>query len=471
MTDAVAPIEVESVADRLVWRRIVVFISLALVFLAAAAAFFLAQGVDQQMQDVVRTYDLRRAARELTIALVDAESGQRGYLLTDDNAYLPPYYHTLTIIDQDMAVLGQLTLGNAEQTTRLDSISEAVKRKLSEMSSTIALVRDGHSDLAKSVVKAGEGTELMSNLRTTLDEFVAQEDQRLLERNQSIAATRLMLVVAILVALASAVVLTYVLFNRTQRQVSAMARSQDALFGQRDALTQRVQERTAELEQSQAHALRERERVETLLMEANHRIGNSLATVSSLLGLQMMRTRSPEIKEALEAARQRVHAIASAHRRLRLGDDLETTDAAEFLSAVLDDLQGNYSNIEAVQFTRALEPISIYARDATTLGILVSELVTNSLKHAFPEGRSGTIAVRLFRDPVGVATLEVSDDGQGVSDEALLSEGGLGSVIVKQLAQQFGGKPVYAVADQGGLQVTVAVPKIEQPASRISATL
>ena len=83
-----------------------------------------------------------------------------------------------------------------------------------------------------------------------------------------------------------------------------------------------MRERTLEAEEARRHAERERERVEALLQDTNHRIGNSLATVSSLLGLQLTRTKSDEVRKALEAAQSRVQAIASGHRRLRLGPDL-----------------------------------------------------------------------------------------------------------------------------------------------------
>ncbi|WDR04147.1 sensor histidine kinase [Devosia algicola] len=300
----------------------------------------------------------------------------------------------------------------------------------------------------------------MEDLRNTLNAFIAEEDKNLLMRNDAIGRTRLWITIAILAALGGAVVLAYVLFSRTERQVSALTRSRSELNTQRDALAQRVLERTAALEESQAHAQRERERVETLLKDTNHRIGNSLATVSSLLGLQMMRSNSVEVKNALEAARLRVHAIASSHRRLRLGDDLESTRADEFLHAVLDDLESTHEGTDPVKFEHEFADIWIRSRDATTLGIILGELVTNALKHAFPEGRGGTISVRLFRDEAGIATLEVSDDGLGPSDKANFDDGGLGSVIVRQLAQQFGGNPVYEKSPTGGLRVSVSLPKI-----------
>lgn len=222
---------------------------------------------------------------------------------------------------------------------------------------------------------------------------------------------------------------------------------------------------TQSLDTARIHADRERERVETLLQDTSHRIGNSLATVSSLLGLQMLRSRSEEVKQALEAARSRVHAIASAHRRLRLGDDLETANAGDFLEAVLEDLARTTSSSKMVALVGEVDAIPISARHATTLGILIGELVSNALKHGYPDSRAGRILVRLQRDSVGVPILSVIDDGVGVDSPMLAGEGGLGSVIVKQLAQQFGGIPAYQQRETGGLVVSVPMPGLTGNAS------
>ncbi|HUH77807.1 MAG TPA: histidine kinase dimerization/phosphoacceptor domain -containing protein, partial [Devosia sp.] len=96
-------------------------------------------------------------------------------------------------------------------------------------------------------------------------------------------------------------------------------------------------------------------RINTILGNTDHRIGNALATLSSLLALQAQRTPDPEAHEALDAARSRVHAVASAHRRLRLGPDLETANLAELLSGVMEDLALS----RAVQLVGEFEPISV----------------------------------------------------------------------------------------------------------------
>jgi two-component sensor histidine kinase/CHASE3 domain sensor protein len=442
-------------------QRLVVFVSLALVMLAAVAALVLVQGIDRQISDVIRTYEVRNQARELTIALSEAESSQRGYLLTRDPSYLDPYHGAAASIDTRLISLSALTNGDPEQAARVRSISTEIVAKTAEMARAVALVEDNRSAEARTLIETGMGERLMDSLQLALEQFIGEENQKLLDRNREIDQSRRLLVGALITALAGAVLLAYVLFSRTQRQVSALAESKERLLTENEVLEAHVLERTHALEEARGHAERERQRVEALLQDANHRIGNSLATVSSLLGLQLLRSKSEEVRAALEAARSRVHAIASAHRRLRLGGDFETASADEFLDAVLEDIASTASDSKNVRLVGEFDTIIVGARDATTLGILVGELVTNAVKHAFPAGRGGTITVTLKRDSAGVPTLRVLDDGVGVAGEHQPGDGGLGSVIIRQLATQFGGEPHYERRDGGGLSVSVSLPGIE----------
>jgi len=455
----------EARVRRRVGQRLVVLASLALVMLAAVAALVLVQGIDRQIGDVLHTYEVRNQARELTIALSEAESGQRGYLLTGDESYLEPYRRAAESIDTQLLSLTAITGDDAEQAARVRGIAGEIVAKTAEMAQTIELVEDNRGAEARTLIRTGMGEQLMDGVRTTLEQFIGEENQKLLDRNRGIDQYRRWLVGAIIAALAGAVLLAYMLFSRTQRQVSALARSQDQLQTENEVLEAHVLDRTHALEEAREHAERERQRVEALLQDANHRIGNSLATVSSLLGLQLLRSKSEEVRAALEAARSRVHSIASAHRRLRLGDDLETASADEFLDAVLEDIATTAGDARNVKLIGQFDPIVVNSRDATTVGILVGELVTNAFKHAFPAGRAGVISVSLKRDDAGVPTLVVVDDGVGIAGEQQPGEGGLGSVIVRQLATQFGGEPHYERRPGGGLSVSVSLPGIEGAAS------
>lgn len=245
---------------------------------------------------------------------------------------------------------------------------------------------------------------------------------------------------------------------RVWRQRRAWTAERDRLNVENEKLhvAMRVQEQAVEA--AQLDAARALAGVETVLQDTSHRIGNALATVSSLLGLQMLRTPSEEVKQALEAARLRVHAIASVHRRLQPGGGQGTAMADELLQALIQDLASTGG--DAIAVVDEIEAIPITARDSTTLGILIGELVSNALKHGFPAGKHGRIVVRLQGDVTGVPVLTVRDNGVGLDSSMEAGEGGLGSVIVKQLAQQFGGVPEYSRQSAGGLSVTIRLPRL-----------
>ncbi len=460
MTDATTVSGRTQVPPREVMRRSIAALSLLMVLAAGVAALFIVQGVDSQMRDVQRTYEVRGQARELVQALVDAESGQRGYLLTNEQAYLAPYRAAVGALDAEYRNLLELAGDNPAQKAKLDALAESIEQKRSEMATTITLATDGRRAEAQSIIRSNAGLALMDRIRGTLSEVIAEEDTRLIERNARVDASRFWLIATIITALGGAAVLTYALFTRTERQMLSLAQTQSALQSQNVELETRVVERTAELEEARAHAERERARVEALLQDTSHRIGNSLATVSSMLGLQVARSTSAEVRSALEAAQSRVHSIAAGHRRLRLGADLETTNAAEFLTAVVEDLHATQAAGQRVSFETEVAPVVINARDATTIGIIVGELVTNALKHAFPDGRSGRILTTLVRESEG-ATLIVEDDGKGIAPEELSAEAGLGATIIQQLAGQFGAEPEYRPRPGGGTRVLVPMPRLQ----------
>ena len=255
------------------------------------------------------------------------------------------------------------------------------------------------------------------------------------------------------VALSLSVVLGYHWLRYSQRQ-------QAELVAHNQALLLTLDERTNQLAQLQAHGGLEQQRIDAVLRETGHRIGNSLATVSSLLALQSLRTPSDGVREALEAARHRVHAIASSHRRVRSGQESEIIPTDEFLPAVIDDLSSNLTMRDRIVISSHVEAIPMTTRYATTLAILLSELVTNAIKHAFIGKAGGEIVVRLERLD-GVAVLSVIDDGIGMPNVPPASASGLGLVLVKQLAGQFGGVPVFEYPSSGGTRVIVPLPRLE----------
>lgn len=441
-------------------RRIAIIASMTLVLVAVAASLYLVRTVDSQLADIAKTYEIRRQARELMLAIVNAETGQRGYLITRDETYLDPYNAAVGNLSQTYQHLLALLSDNPTQRARIEGLVPDLDAKRAEMARTIELMSAGQSAEALALLRSDTGLELMERISTSLRLVIGDEDGKLVERNGRMEMYRQLLVFTILAALGAAAILAYALLSRTQRKVARLSEEQSLLRSQNVELEEHVRIRTAEVEEARGRAEREQARLETLLQDTNHRIGNSLATVSSLLGLQLARTSSDEVRNALEAAQLRVQAIASGHRRLRLGADLETTDAAEFLSDVIDDLATTVPPSKPVRFEKQLQAMVIPARDATSLGIVLSELVTNAVKHAFDEGQVGTIWVRFDRPDGGVTQLTVEDSGKGMATTD--GEDGLGALIVKQLARQFGGaEPEYRTRAGGGTSVTVQLPRLD----------
>ncbi|TCQ79169.1 two-component sensor histidine kinase [Ochrobactrum sp. BH3] len=446
-------------------RPIAFIVSLSLVLLSALITLFLSYGVNSQVVDISKNFELREQVSRVTRIAYNIEMSRRGYLLTLDDAYLELYQHSIVNIDQTLSDLALLTEGNPQQDARVKKIRALVERAHDDVRTTVNLAKAGKVQEAIEKVRGDEGRLLMDQLSDTVSQFIATEEQELAERNAHIHQMRYWLTATSIVALASAVMLSFLLFSRVQRAARVLFEGQSALLSEKELLEQRVRERTAELEKERAIAERERQRVEILLQDSNHRIGNSLATVSSLLGLQLRQTRSEEARSALSAARDRVQTVSTAHRRLRLGEDMESTRIDEFLETVIEDIRNAIGEDRKITFQTDFAPLDLKARDVTTVGIILGELITNAVKHAFKGRQEGQIAVSFrYDDKTGIPALIVEDNGVGWQRgdaENAKEQTGLGTLVVEQLCMQFGEKPVYEISESGsGTRVIVRLSSL-----------
>ncbi|WP_404383049.1 sensor histidine kinase [Caenispirillum salinarum] len=191
-------------------------------------------------------------------------------------------------------------------------------------------------------------------------------------------------------------------------------------------------------EEALAVALDERDRLlaqkEALLAEANHRIKNSLQLVSSILNMDARRAGAGEGRDRLERAAARVQAVSSVHEMLYRSEDVTTLAFGEYLRKLCAHLGGGDATGMGVVITCEAADVQLPADKAIALALVVNELVSNALKHAFTGLEKGRINVttRLEEDTL---VLEVADDGAGKSTGA---EPGLGTRIVHGLVGQLG---------------------------------
>ena len=203
-------------------------------------------------------------------------------------------------------------------------------------------------------------------------------------------------------------------------------------------------------ERAEAAVREARDRAEMLLREVNHRVANSLTLVAALARMQTSAVKDPAAKEALEEMQARISAIAGIHRRLYTSQDVEAVELDAYLSGLVEELQ---LAMKASGRDHAIrlkaEPIRLATDKAVSLGVVVTELVTNAYKYAYPGQVSGEIRVTVERQDADTLSLAVEDDGIGWTGEGEAKGTGLGSRIIRAMASNLRSALTYAPGRSG----------------------
>jgi two-component sensor histidine kinase len=205
------------------------------------------------------------------------------------------------------------------------------------------------------------------------------------------------------------------------------------------ALRQAQLQRARDEAEAEVHASRDRyaalaaER-EVLLREVNHRVGNSLQIIASLLHLQANSATQDDVKAALTNAMGRVAAVAQVHRRLYTSHDLKSVLLNQYLDALLEDLRRSAEGNKMSRLTLKAEQMEIDPDRAVAIGIIVNELVMNAVKYAYPD-HAGPIHVDLNAEGDDIL-LSISDDGVGLNGKSDPRSTGMGQRIVSAMASK-----------------------------------
>lgn len=200
--------------------------------------------------------------------------------------------------------------------------------------------------------------------------------------------------------------------------------------------------RRVELERELESSLREKE---ALLREIHHRVKNNMQIISSLLNLQAYHVQNPELTSILKDCQNRIRSMAMIHEHLYKSTNLARIDFADYLSRLLLHLYNVHrQSREKIELETELQPVEMEIGTAIPLGLLASELISNSFKHAFPGGRTGRVRIILHSVPPSGFRLEISDNGVGLPDDFSFEQ-----------TRTFGMQLVVLLKDQLGARLEV----------------
>lgn len=369
----------------------------------------------------------RNAAVELRDALRTAEGSQRGYLVTGNEIYLAPFDTAKAQAQRQLTTLSTALGADSASAPMLRKLTTVVADKIAEMDNTIALKSAGKDAEALTVVRSNRGKALMDEANVFLYAVILASNERLaagsVEQRENAAMLRwvsLIGAVVIVAVIGGVVVLV-------ARYTGEISQARDEVRSINLSLEERVQRRTADLALA-------RERAEVLLAEVNHRVANSLQLAAALVKLQAHAVTEPSAKAALDETQARITAIGLIHKRLYSSGDARSVALDEYLRGLLEHLEtAMRAEGHTASLRHDIDAIRLPTDASVSLGVVVTEWVTNAFKYAYPE-HPGEIRVKLKRTAANRAELVVEDDGVGRSEAAPARGTGLGTRIVNGMA-------------------------------------
>ena len=380
-----------------------------------------------ERRQVARTAQVIAALRDIGTATVNAESGQRGYLLTLDRRYLASYQLGAAAYPEATRRLRRLldVRATERQQALLRRVEQLADAKFGEMAETVSLVDDGRVVDAQSRLLTDEGQDLMSELRATLRELERIEGQSLaLAASDAgrIESRMLPLLGGLVALIVAGLALGLWLVARTARAEAAAAN---------------------------AGALAEaRDRADLLARELNHRVKNLFAVVLAIV--RMSGKDEPAAKPVVDKIGRRINALIAAHDVTQGGPGRPPVELRGLVETALAPYR---SKSERCRIEGADLPLA--ARMAVPLGLVLHELATNAVKYGAWSGPGGTVSVS-WRREAGRVLLVWREKGQGELAEPRRE--GFGTMLMASSARQMSGT-IERTFHPDGIEVRIEFPE------------
>jgi signal transduction histidine kinase len=351
----------------------------------------------------------------------DAETGQRGYLLTGRESYLEPYKLAVKTIERQIKELKRLTLADPDQQQQLTIVEPLVRKKLAELKETIDLKKNLSPKAAIQVVLTNEGQELMDQIRTLIHQMQEEENKQLQTwlKEKEEEAQRLHL--TFLVGIVLNLIAFYLVYHAIQQEITERRLAEASFKQLYEELEARVQERTAELKEANASLLHSNRELEQFAYVASHDLQEPLRAVNSYTQLLARKYEGNLDAKAdkyigyiIEGATRMQQLINDLLEFSRVGTrakELKPTDCEAVLSQVRDNLKVAIAESNAVV---THEPLPTVMGDETQLIQLLQNLISNAIKFRREEPpRVHVSAVQREKE----WAFEVRDNGIGMESE------------------------------------------------------
>jgi len=234
---------------------------------------------------------------------------------------------------------------------------------------------------------------------------------------------------SVIVLFISALIISFILYRNNRNKQKANMALKDK--------NDKIEKTVSELNTTQASLVARNAENELLLKEIHHRVKNNLEVVSSLLELQSNQIDDPHTKDAMLASQNRVHSIGIVHQKLYQGENLGSIEMKDYFINLSESILDSFSAQKRVQVECAMSSLNVDIDTAVPLGLIVNELLTNTIKYAFPEGRNGKVQIKLEHGANGNLQMQVSDNGVGKSGS--IKGTGFGGQLISLLTRQLGG--------------------------------
>ncbi len=410
----------------------------------------------QAATSIEEAQETRGSINKLLQQMLDAETGQRGYLLTGDPKYLEPYDAASANINQTSDNLRRLYAPYPAELAQFGVLSHNVSRKLAEMDLSVRMRKQGNEEAWKFVLTTDVGMEQMNAIRSQINKLIQSSNSKMqaaqIQITRSLQLSRLGIALMALAGLLA----FYMYLRQTRALLDSGRREQESLQRERDQLDKEVRERTATLAELATHLqqVREDERGH-LARELHDELGALLtaakldvARIKSRLGVN-----TPEANERIQHLIETLNSGIALKRRIV--EDLRPSSLSHLgLVASLEILAREFEDRSGLDIITDLEMVEIGGSAQLTVYRLVQESLTNMGKYA--EAKHAEISLHSFDSYL---TVEVKDDGKGF-DSTKVGTTSHGLAGMRHRVEAAGGRLTVASSPGQGTRIFAVLPKV-----------